>query len=122
MADDKRENDCANVVYATFPSQEAAEEAAGRLVDAGLAACVNLIPGMVAVYRWQGERQRDCEVVMIAKSRASLAERVVAAIRDKHPYTNPAVVYWPLAGGSRDYIDWVLAETQRRDPGEGTAL
>jgi periplasmic divalent cation tolerance protein len=122
MADDKRENDCATVVYATFPSREAAEEAAGRLVDAGLAACVNLIPGMVAIYRWQGERHRDSEVVMIAKSRASLAERVVAAIRDKHPYTNPAVVHWPIAGGSRDYLDWVLAETQGGDRGAGTAL
>lgn len=111
MADDKHESDCAIVVYATFPSLEAAEDAAGRLVDARLAACVNLIPGMVAIYRWQGERQRDSEVVMIAKSRASLAGQAVAAIREKHPYTNPAVVYWPLAGGSRDYLDWVQAET-----------
>lgn len=112
MADDKRENETPVVVYATFPSLETASETAGRLVDAGLVACANLIPGMVAIYRWQGERQRDAEVVMIAKSRLGLAERVTAAIREKHPYANPAIVVWPVAAGSRDYLDWVMDETR----------
>lgn len=118
MADDKRENEPAVVVYATFPSLETASEAAERLVDTGLVACANLIPGMVAIYRWQGERQRDAEVIMIAKSRLGLAERVTAAIREKHPYTNPAVVAWPIAAGSRDYLCWVMDETRAaRDDG-----
>lgn len=115
MPDDKHQNDCAVIVYATFPSLETAAETAERLVDTGLVACANLLPGMVAIYRWQGERQRDAEVIMIAKSRRGLTERVTAAIRAKHPYTNPAIVYWPLTGGSRDYLDWIMTQTSAAD-------
>ena len=78
-----QENDKAVLVYTTFPSLEAAEEIGTALVDAGLAACVNILPGMVSIYVWNGARNRDTEVVMIIKTRAALAERVqheVAAI------------------------------------------
>ncbi len=114
-----QENDKAVLVYATFPSLETAEAEGARLVDAGLAACVNVLPGMVSIYVWNGERHRDAEVVMIAKTRRSLADRVVAETRRRHPYDNPALIVIPVEGGSADYIGWLLAETRspRETPG-----
>ena len=105
------ENDKAVLIYSTFPTREAAEEVGSHLVDRCLAACVNIIPGMTSIYRWQGERHRDSETVMIIKTRAGLAERVVAEARGRHPYTNPALLVLPVEGGSQDFIGWICAET-----------
>jgi periplasmic divalent cation tolerance protein len=106
-----QQNDKAVLVYSTFPTQELAESIGAYLVDARLAACVNVIPGMTSIYRWQGERHRDSETVMIIKTRASLAERVIADVRSRHSYTNPALVVLPTEGGSQDFIGWIMTET-----------
>jgi periplasmic divalent cation tolerance protein len=105
------ENDKVLLIYSTFPTREAAEDAGARLVDGRLAACVNIIAGMTSIYRWQGERHRDSEVVMIIKTRASLAERAMAEARKGHPYTNPALLVVPIEGGSPEFLAWILAET-----------
>ena len=65
-------------VYTTYPSVVEAETAGNTLVTAGLAACVNILPGMISVYRWQGAVERAQEAVMIIKTRASLSETVRA--------------------------------------------
>jgi periplasmic divalent cation tolerance protein len=106
-----QQNDKAVLIYSTYPSQELAESIGAHLVDAGLAACVNVMPGMTSIYRWQGERHRDSEVVMIIKTRASLAERVTADVRSRHSYTNPALVVLPVEGGSQDFIGWIMEQT-----------
>lgn len=106
-----QENDKPVLVYSTFPSSEAAEAAGGELVDRQLAACVNIIPGMTSIYHWQGERHRDAEVVMIIKTRSSLANRVVSEIRSLHPYANPALLVIPVEGGSGDFISWIFSVT-----------
>ena len=109
------------IVYATFPTLQAAEEIGGALVDAGLAACVNLLPGMVSIYHWQGSRQRDAEVAAVFKTRASLAERLIEVARRLHPYDNPAFVVIPITGGAAPFLDWVMTETGevRRMGGRG---
>ena len=99
------------LMYATFPDAKAAERIGAELVAARLAACVNVIPGMRSIYRWAGEIQRDQEVVAIVKTRTALAERVVGWIRVAHPYSNPAAVIVPVAGGSADFLAWIVAET-----------
>jgi periplasmic divalent cation tolerance protein len=106
-----QQNDKAVLIYSTYPSQELAESIGGYLVDAGLAACVNVMSGMTSIYRWQGERHRDSEVVMIIKTRASLAERVIEAVRSRHSYTNPALVVLPVEGGSQEFIGWIMEQT-----------
>lgn len=105
------ENDKPILVYATFPSPEEAERIGGRLVDDGLAACVNILPGMVSIYVWQGQRNRDSECAMIIKSRASLAGRITETVRAMHPYDNPAVVVLDIASGSQSFLDWIMAQT-----------
>jgi len=106
------EKDTPILVYATFPSLDEAERIGGRLVDDGLAACVNILPGMVSIYVWQGQRQRDEECAMIIKSRAALADRIVETVRDMHPYDNPAVVVLGINGGSTPFVDWIMAQTE----------
>lgn len=105
------ENDKPILVYATFPSPEEAERIGGRLVEDGLAACVNILAGMVSIYVWQGQRQRDSECAMIIKTRASLAARITETVRAMHPYDNPAIVALDTAGGSQPFLDWIMEQT-----------
>jgi periplasmic divalent cation tolerance protein len=105
------ENDKTVLIYSTFPSPEAAEAVGGALVDRALAACVNILPGMTSIYVWQGERHRDAETVMVIKTRAQIAEAVVAEARRMHPYTNPAFVILPVSGGSADFLRWIKEQT-----------
>lgn len=107
-----QENDKAVLVYSTFPSPEAAEAVGAALVEAGLAACVNILPGMVSIYIWNGERHRDAEAVMIIKTRLSLAERVIAETRRRHDYENPALLILPVDGGSTAFLEWIQRQTQ----------
>ena len=105
------EKDTPILVYATFPSSDEAERIGGRLVDDGLAACVNILPGMVSIYVWQGQRHRDEECAMIIKSRASLADRIIETVRELHPYDNPALVVLDITAGSPPFLEWILAQT-----------
>lgn len=109
-----QENDKPILVYSTFPSVEEAERVGGLLVDRGLAACVNIIPGMIALYVWQGQRHRDSECVMIIKTRSTLAADVMELTRKEHPYTTPALLVLPVEGGSEDYIRWIREQTARQ--------
>ena len=99
-------------VYTTYPSIVEAEAAGRAMVGAGLAACVNILPGMVSLYRWQGAVERADEVVMIVKTRASLAERVRAAIKQAHSYDTPAILVLPIESVDQAYLHWLLAETE----------
>jgi periplasmic divalent cation tolerance protein len=104
-------NDKPVLIYSTFPSPAEAERVGGLLVDRGLAACVNLFPGMTAIYVWEGQRQRESETAMLIKTRASLAAQVVAEARKLHPYTNPALLILPVEGGSEDFMRWIADQT-----------
>jgi periplasmic divalent cation tolerance protein len=98
-------------VYTTFPSVVEAEKAGHALVQARLAACVNILPGMVSVYRWQGAVERAEEAVMIVKTRASLADAVRASVKATHPYDTPAIVVLPVEGVDDRYFAWILDST-----------
>lgn len=98
-------------VYTTYPSVVEAEEAGRALVGQRLCACVNILPGMVSLYRWQGVIERGDEVVMIVKTRASLYERVTTAIKAMHSYSVPAIIVIPLESVDRPYLEWLMAET-----------
>ncbi len=99
-------------VYTTYPSLVEAEEAGRAIVEARLAACVNILPGMVSHYWWQGEIERGEEVVMIIKTRASLAEAVREEVKSRHSYSTPAILFLPVEGGERSYLDWIATETK----------
>jgi periplasmic divalent cation tolerance protein len=98
-------------VYVTFPDMAAAEAIGGEIVEAGLAACINILPQMRSIYRWKGGISRDDEVVGIFKTRQGRADEVVAAIEARHPYETPAIVVLPIAGGGSRYLAWIVDET-----------
>jgi periplasmic divalent cation tolerance protein len=98
-------------VYTTFPSVVEAEKAGHALVQARLAACVNILPGMVSVYRWRDAIERAEEAVMIVKTRASLAEAVRTSVKATHPYDTPAVVVLPVESVDDRYFAWILDST-----------
>ena len=98
-------------VYTTYPSTVEAEQAGRALVEQRLCACVNILPGMISLYRWQGALERGEEVVMIIKTRASLAEAVRAAVKTMHSYTTPAILVLTIESVDKDYLEWLLAET-----------
>jgi periplasmic divalent cation tolerance protein len=105
-------SDRAVFVYTTYPSVVEAERAGRAIVERRLAACVNILPGMVSHYWWQGVVERGEEAVMIIKTRASLAEAVRAAVRAGHSYSTPAIAVLPIEGGDPDYLGWIMAETE----------
>src|SRR5437588_6253893 len=83
-------------VYTTWPSIVEAEKAGRALVERRLCACVNILPGMVSLYWWQGAIERGDEVVMIIKTRALLGEEVCAAVKEMHSYSTPAILVLPI--------------------------
>ena len=88
-------------VYTTWPTIVEAEQAGRALVERRLCACVNILPGMISQYRWQGAIERGEEAVMIVKTRASLAERVEAAVKEMHSYDMPAILVMPMESVER---------------------
>jgi periplasmic divalent cation tolerance protein len=100
------------LVYTTYPSIVEAETAGRALVERHLCACVNILPGMISHYRWQGAIERAEEVVMIIKTRASLYEQVRAAVKEMHSYAIPAILVIPVESIDNTYLDWLLAETE----------
>jgi periplasmic divalent cation tolerance protein len=98
-------------VYTTYPSLVEAERAGRLLVERRLCACVNILPGMISYYRWQGAIERGDEVVMIIKTRATLADAVRVAVKEMHSYTTPAVLVIPLESVDPDYQAWIMRET-----------
>lgn len=100
-----------STVYITAPDMSEAESIAEMLVERRLAACVNMIPGMRSVYRWQGRVEHEDEVVLIAKTSTELVEELTEAVREAHAHEVPCVVSWPIEGGNPEFLDWVLAQT-----------
>jgi periplasmic divalent cation tolerance protein len=98
-------------VYTTYPSIVEAEAAGRALVEQRLAACVNILPGMISHYRWQGAIERAEETVMLIKTRASLAEAVRAEVKARHSYETPAILVLPIESVDQTYLAWVMAET-----------
>lgn len=94
------------LVLSTAPP-DVAERLATAWVEAGLAACVNLVTGVRSVYRWEGGVQNDPETLLLAKTRADRVEDLVAALRAAHPYDVPEVLIWAPEAGAPDYLAWV---------------
>ena len=99
------------LVYTTWPSFVEAERSGRVLVERRLAACVNILPGMISHYWWQGRIERAEETVAIFKTRAALAEAVRAAIKEMHSYETPSIIVLPVESVDADYCAWILKET-----------
>jgi periplasmic divalent cation tolerance protein len=101
------------VVLSTCPDRQVAEGIAQTLVEARHAACVNIVPGITSVYRWEGEIQQDAELLLVIKTTAGSYRGVEETIRQLHPAELPEVVALSMQGGLGDYLHWVALETRK---------
>ena len=95
------------VALTTVGSADDAERIARALVERRLAACVNVVPGVVSIYRWQGAVERDEERLLVIKTREERLEPLRQALVALHPYELPALVALPIAGGHPPYLAWL---------------
>lgn len=96
-----------HVAFCTCPDAGTAESIAAALVETGLAACVNVLPGVRSIYRWQGKVERDDEALMIIKTTGARLDALLARVRELHPYDVPELICHPITAGHDHYLDWV---------------
>ena len=97
------------IVLSTCADREQAERIAHRLVEQQLAACVNILPGVQSIYRWQGNVESSAEVLLVIKTSASLIPEVQSTIASLHSYEVPELLVLPVSGGSEAYLAWLKA-------------
>lgn len=100
------------LVYTTFPTTGDAKKAAHTLVLSGLAACVNLIEQMSAIYVWEGSVEEDNEIGMIIKTTQDRRDEVLEEIKRLHPFSTPARIVLPVTGGGADFLSWIETQCQ----------
>jgi periplasmic divalent cation tolerance protein len=101
------------LVLITAPDLETARRLAQALVTSKIAACVNISPGLISIYHWEGALQEDQEVLLLVKTRESLVEsQLIPLVHELHPYDLPEIITLPIQGGSQDYLSWIRKETE----------
>ena len=99
------------LVLTTAGSSAEGERIAHALVDERLAACVNLIPGLTSVYRWQGTAETAGEILLLIKTTAAELEHVQEAVRRMHSYELPEFLVFTPGSASQPYLDWLIEQT-----------
>lgn len=99
------------VVLTTAGSEEVAARLAEALVSRRLAACVNVVPGIVSTYRWEGKVATDPERLLVIKTTTERLAEIEGAIREIHDYEVPEMLVLPVLGGSEAYLGWIEAST-----------
>ncbi len=100
------------VILCTFPELSQARQVGTVLVEKQLAACVNIIPGLESLFRWEGKVCRETEVMAVIKTGRDCFSALKEALVELHPYDVPEVLALPVAGGAEAYMDWVREETR----------
>ncbi|WP_027881958.1 divalent-cation tolerance protein CutA [Meiothermus rufus] len=95
------------LVLCTAPEGETGSRLARTLVHEGLAACVNLVPGLASVYRWEGQVEENRESLLLIKTHQKRYQALEARIRELHPYQVPEIVAIRLEAGLPAYLDWL---------------
>jgi periplasmic divalent cation tolerance protein len=95
------------VVLCTCPTREVASAIATAVLEERLAACVNQLPGIKSLYRWEGRIEDDEELLLLIKTTSQLFPALEEMIRDLHPYDVPEIIGLPLTVGSKDYFAWI---------------
>jgi periplasmic divalent cation tolerance protein len=99
------------LILCTAPSDEVAATLARGLVEAKLAACVNVVSGLRSFYAWKGELRDEAEVQLLIKSRRARFDALEAWLREHHPYEVPEIIALPIERGSAAYLGWIIEQT-----------
>lgn len=95
-------------MFITAPSHEVAKIIGEKLVESNLAACVNIIPGVESIYKWEGKINRDKELLLMLKTKTSLVDEISNVVKSLHPYEVPEVISVSLSEqGNTKYLEWV---------------
>jgi periplasmic divalent cation tolerance protein len=103
------------LVLSTADSVALAQKIASALVEASEAACVNIVPGIQSIYRWQGKICNEGEILLIIKSTAELFDAINSTIHRLHTYEVPEVIAIPIAAGDPAYLKWIRDSTLKSD-------
>lgn len=101
------------LVLTNVADAPAAQLLARQLVAQKLAACVNCLPGVQSVYRWQGAIEEAGEVTLLIKTTQARYAELEAAIKTLHPYQLPEIIALPIVAGLPGYLDWIVQETKK---------
>ena len=99
------------LILCNCPDEEIANRIALAVLESGLAACVNILPRVQSLYRWQGKIESATEIPLFIKSTAANYPALEAAIQKLHPYDIPEIIALPVERGLPAYLNWVAAET-----------
>ncbi|MEE8379474.1 MAG: divalent-cation tolerance protein CutA [Gammaproteobacteria bacterium] len=95
------------LVLCTCPDQDSAQTIAEYLVDQGLAACVNILPGIQSIYTWQGKRESSQELLLVIKTTKNVYDALEKAIIGVHPYELPEIIAVNIEKGNAGYLSWI---------------
>ena len=101
-------------VLTNLPDSESAFNLARELVHLRLAACVNVLAPVTSFYRWEGRDEQASEHPLLIKSTDEAYPALERAIRERHPYSLPEIIAWPVTGGLPEYLGWVEQECAHR--------
>jgi len=104
-AQDEQDELC--IALTTAGSVDEAQRLARMLVERRLAACVNILPGVRSIYRWQGAVEEAEEAMLVIKTSRARADAVQTALREAHSYDLPEFLLLPIAGGGAEYLVWL---------------
>jgi len=102
------------VVLTTVETAEEAERLARVLIECELAACVQLLPPMTSIYRWQGAIERATESLLLIKTTRAAYPALETTIRQNHPYQTPEIITLPVEAGLKDYLDWLTTSVRHK--------
>ncbi len=98
------------VILCNCPDEGTAEQIARLLLNTQQAACINIMPGVRSVYRWQGQIETSVEVTMLIKAPVTQFDAICQTICREHPYTVPEIIAVPVSQGFLPYLNWVNEE------------
>ena len=104
-------NSHCSLVLCTCPDQATAESLARTIIESSLAACVNLLPGVQSIYRWEGRVELSAEILLLIKTARRCLPELEECIRTNHPYEVPEIIALDITSGYVAYLDWVLSST-----------
>ncbi|MCF8164919.1 MAG: divalent-cation tolerance protein CutA [Sulfuritalea sp.] len=107
--------DQALLVLTNVPDLECAQLVARTLIESRLAACVNLLPAVQSMYRWQGQIEEATEVTLLIKTTSQHYDSVQQAIVKLHPYNVPEIIATPIVAGYTPYLHWIDTETAKEN-------
>jgi len=105
--------DSAIVILITCGDKQEAQNISSALVSNNLIACGNILSDVISIFQWKNRIENEEEVLLIAKSRQSRFDEIIAKVKELHSYQTPEIIALPVIAGSEDYLSWVIEVTSK---------